>query len=364
MNSSQMLSIIIPAYNAERWIVPCVESALSSYSGKKEVICVDDGSTDSTPDLIEGLAASNPEVRCIHQANQGRCAARNAGIDRAAGAWLTFLDADDRMIKESVDVCIEAMRGDVSLVCSVGIIEDGHETACSHGPRLNYDVNRVELSNEEAIAFLLNPDGNAFTEQMGGQLEAFNSLWCSAVYAKLYSTSYIKDNGIRFIPNLKFGEDLLFVYSYLSGNNKEVVFIPTETYVYNTKNEGTIRGYRRGDADKMINTVSAWYDIFLKSAYKKQIATCCIRNVLFLSVRAAQFCSSRHLNNELSRLISCEKLHEIASSFDNKISFPSSTVEPLWKRAALSLSKGKTNIFMKIIRILGIIQKIKKTLSE
>ena len=364
MNSSQVLSIVIPAYNAERWIVPCVESALGSYSGEKEVICIDDGSTDSTLSLIEGLAASNPEVKCIHQANRGRCVARNAGIENATGDLLTFLDADDRMVPESVDVCVEAMRDDVSLVCSVGIIESGHETTCLYGTKQNHDVTRVKLSGEEAITFLLNPDGGDSTKRMDECKSAFNSLWCSAVYTKIYSTKYIKENQIKFEPWLKFGEDLLFIYNYLSGNNKAVVFIPTETYIYNTRNEGTIRGYRPGDADEMIKTISAWHDIFWSSPYKSQIAACCIRNVLFLSVRAAQFCSSGLLNHELDKLISYEQFYKMASYFDNQINFSSSIIEPLWKGAASSLSKGKTDTFMLYIKILGLIQRIKKSIIK
>lgn len=360
MNSSQVLSIVIPAYNAERWIVPCVESALGSYGGEKEIICVDDGSTDSTLSLIEGLAASYPEVKCIHQANRGRCEARNVGIENATGDWLTFLDADDRMVAESVDVCVEAMRDDVSLVCSIGIMESGHETTCLCSAKPNHDVSGVELTGGEAIKFLLNPDGGDSAKQVDERLGAFNSLWCSAVYTKIYSTKYIKENKIRFIPSIKFGEDLLFIYSYLSGNNKTVVFIPTETYIYNTRNEGTIRGYRIGDADEMIKTISAWHDVFWSSAYKSQIAACCIRNVLFLSVRAAKFCSSRTLNEELDKLISYECFYEMASFFDNQVNFSSSIIEPLWNSAASSLSKRKTDVFMRNIRVIGLIQRMKK----
>lgn len=92
--SQTSVTVVVPVYNGELLIGRCLESVLrQSYSGDIEVIVVDDGSTDRTVEVVEGLKDSRISV--ISQKNQGPAAARNAGIKRANGQYLAFLDADD-----------------------------------------------------------------------------------------------------------------------------------------------------------------------------------------------------------------------------------------------------------------------------
>ncbi|MBQ8047415.1 MAG: glycosyltransferase family 2 protein [Prevotella sp.] len=89
------LSIIIPAYNAEKTLEKCVKSVVATAGQEVEIILVDDGSTDSTPGICDRLANDNSCVSVIHQANKGLSGARNAGLETAKGHYVTFLDADD-----------------------------------------------------------------------------------------------------------------------------------------------------------------------------------------------------------------------------------------------------------------------------
>lgn len=91
------LSIIIPAHNAAAFIGEAVRSALGQTGPPCEVIVVDDGSTDATPEALQ-LFARHPDVTLLRQSNQGSAAARNAGLGRARGAYVGFLDADDRWL--------------------------------------------------------------------------------------------------------------------------------------------------------------------------------------------------------------------------------------------------------------------------
>ena len=89
-------SIIVPVYNAEKYLESCIDSVLSQSSDKTyEVILVDDGSTDHSPELCDRYAKQSSNVRVIHQANQGVSAARNAGIAASRGEYILFLDSDD-----------------------------------------------------------------------------------------------------------------------------------------------------------------------------------------------------------------------------------------------------------------------------
>ena len=90
-----MVSVIIPAYNAEKYLLEAVASVISQSSSDWELILVDDGSTDSTPGLCDSFAASDSRISVIHKPNGGLSDARNHGIEAASGEYLTFLDADD-----------------------------------------------------------------------------------------------------------------------------------------------------------------------------------------------------------------------------------------------------------------------------
>lgn len=90
-----MTSIIIPAYNAEKYLPSAIASVFSQSESDWELILVDDGSTDSTPTICEQAAATDSRIRVIHRSNGGLSAARNTGIQHARGEWIAFLDADD-----------------------------------------------------------------------------------------------------------------------------------------------------------------------------------------------------------------------------------------------------------------------------
>ena len=92
-----MISIVIPIYNGERFLRPCLDSILSQSVRELEVICVNDGSKDGTQSILEEYAAKDPRVVVLQQENQGIAAARNSGMDRATGEYLWFFDGDDVM---------------------------------------------------------------------------------------------------------------------------------------------------------------------------------------------------------------------------------------------------------------------------
>lgn len=89
------VSVIIPVHNTEAYVEECVHSVLTQTDVSIEVICIDDGSTDSSPEVLARIAASDPRVRVLTQQNAGPSVARNVGLDLAAGRYVCFLDSDD-----------------------------------------------------------------------------------------------------------------------------------------------------------------------------------------------------------------------------------------------------------------------------
>lgn len=92
-----LVSVIIPVYQAEKFLTECVESVRKQDYSELEIVLVNDGSTDRSNQMCEELAAADPRIRVIHQNNKGSGAARNAGIKEATGKYLLFLDADDKL---------------------------------------------------------------------------------------------------------------------------------------------------------------------------------------------------------------------------------------------------------------------------
>src|SRR5688572_3055345 len=97
---SQMVSILIPCHNAARWISQAIESALAQSWGWKEVVAVDDGSTDHSLEIIKSFG---DRIRFETGPNRGGNAARNRLLELASGEWLQYLDADDYLLPDKVE---------------------------------------------------------------------------------------------------------------------------------------------------------------------------------------------------------------------------------------------------------------------
>ena len=90
-----MISIVVPIYNAEKYLADCLDSLVAQSDYDIEILCVDDGSTDQTIDILNSYSERYPFLRVVNQHNQGPSAARNRGIDEAKGEWIMFVDSDD-----------------------------------------------------------------------------------------------------------------------------------------------------------------------------------------------------------------------------------------------------------------------------
>ncbi len=123
MSEKPLVSVIVPAYNVERWIERCVESVLAQTLTDLEVIVVDDGSPDNAGALADAIARRDPRVRVIHQKNGGLSAARNVGIESARGSLLYFLDSDDYIDPDCLEVLRGAMVGTGAAMAVGGLVE-------------------------------------------------------------------------------------------------------------------------------------------------------------------------------------------------------------------------------------------------
>lgn len=244
------ISIIIPAYNVAGYIEHCIDSILAQTFEEYEVIVVDDGSTDATPEIIDTYAQKDSRIHVIHKKNEGVSIARNTGIDLAAGEYFLFFDGDDfsenytleelyqTITEKEADTIIYGYHryenGQVKETC-YPIFEQGFYTGDSIVRELlsrfigiSYDRVNGWLHHEEKALYVENP-----------------ALWRTMV-----SASIIKENHLRFHPKLKVGEDTIFISQYLSYAKKCYVLQKCYYYLV-TRESSTIYQYELNPEAKL-----------------------------------------------------------------------------------------------------------------
>ena len=120
-----MVSIIIPVYNAEEYLDRCLGSVLAQDFTSYEVILVDDGSTDSSPLICDRYSATSARFRTLHKPNAGVSSARNAGLDIAEGAYVMFVDSDDALAPGALSSMIKDVSGEDMLLGGYSVYVDG-----------------------------------------------------------------------------------------------------------------------------------------------------------------------------------------------------------------------------------------------
>lgn len=192
-----LVSVIIPAYNAEDYISQCLSSVLSQTLSVIEVIVVDDGSTDRTASIVEELTHRDGRIRLIRQENQCAGVARNKGMEVAEGKYLYFLDADDWIEPDSLEkLCssAESLGSDIVVARSEGFDNQTGETWL-----IDYALNGVPFDTLIRPSFYVD---RLFQRFMG---------W---PWDKLYRAEFIQSSGLLFQP-LRTTNDAYFVFCSL-----------------------------------------------------------------------------------------------------------------------------------------------------
>jgi glycosyltransferase EpsH len=225
------VSIVISIYNGERFLTECLDSVLAQTYRNIEVICVDDGSTDSTPDLLDMYARMDNRIKVITQVNGGIGVARNNGGDSATGDYVYHMDADDFIdvgfIEEGVKSSADA-QADV-VVLGYDIIEHGEYR--EPGWPIDYRFVPHEPYFKPDSTFL-----NYCAISIQG-----------AIWNKLYRTSLIRDRVLRF-PEIYSYEDIVFNTQALALSGAIAIAPGSERYHYRINHGGNISQTKGGIA--------------------------------------------------------------------------------------------------------------------
>lgn len=265
-----MLSVIVPVYNAEDFLTRCLDSLMRQGVKDYEVICVNDGSTDGSLNVLETYVKRHGDiVRIINQTNGGVSKARNAGLDAAHGDVIAFCDADDYLIPDAYRFLLHNFwRDDIDVL----------------------KFNSVTLDNR-MLKVWKEPDGVSGMVSFDGSGHDFYCRFHPCfVWTNLYRKSFLDQNHLRF-GEQGFAEDIAFSLD-LFMLNPHCVAVDANVYRYTISEQQVTRCRSKASMHRMVDDMLMLFQKmcdygktyqYLKSSieeYKEQLMSPCISRIL------------------------------------------------------------------------------------
>lgn len=209
------LSIIVAIYNIENYIEKCLESLINQKLDNIEIICVNDGSTDNSLNIIKEYASKDNRIKIINKTNGGISSARNAGIKIAKGEYIYIIDGDDYIKENTCEKLINILnQGNVDVLVTGYYRKDWNNKIYEVYPKLeNTVIYKDDIKNNFIPSILGVSLENLYKWFKGTSINENNE--SPNVWRFLYSNKIIKENYIKFKEDLSFGEDILFNFEYL-----------------------------------------------------------------------------------------------------------------------------------------------------
>ena len=218
------VSIIVPVYNVAKYLRDCLDSLVNQSLKNIEIICINDGSTDNSLEILEEYAKKDSRIKIVTIKNRGIAIARNYGIEFAKGKYIGFVDSDDYVNEYMFEkLYISCEQNDLDLsMCKISLFDN--QTG-----EVNNDLNYYNL------AVFKNFDKEVFNSD---DTKSFTNDIVVNVYNKLYRKSLLVDNSIYFPAHLIFEDEVFFIKTYL--NAKRISVVNEFLYYYRLNREGSI----------------------------------------------------------------------------------------------------------------------------
>lgn len=265
MTEKPLVSIIVPCYNAEKYIEACLSSVILQDYENWECIVINDGSKDSTLSLLENYQAKNKRFRLFTQENSGLSATRNRGIENAGGDYIFFLDSDDVLSNEALGQFVLALENN-DIITGVTVnskIQDGEILKISH----------LYAPKEGNLSFKNN--------NFDVLIKAMESALTPVAQNRLYRKEFILENNLRFKNGILHEDELWFFETMLLARN--VKFINQETYFYRIDNDDSIT---KNIGDRNLNSYLEILEVIFVKYYitnpDKSIKSIAARYLLYL----------------------------------------------------------------------------------
>ena len=219
MSYPEKISVIIPVYNVENYLPRCLESCISQTLYDVEFICVNDGSTDRSPDILKQYAERDARIKVLTKENGGLSSARNAGLAVARGEWIMFLDSDDFLMPEACErVWVETSEAPTDII--------------AFGAELYPRVPKPDVWYERTLYIGTRRYFGFKPEILFKEAGAKPFVWRQA-----YRREFLDSLGITFDDG--YGEDIIFQFKVFP-HAENVAFISDRLYVYRWYRQGSL----------------------------------------------------------------------------------------------------------------------------
>ena len=224
MTKNPKISVIIPVYNAEKYLQKCINSLLCQTYSNLEIICINDGSTDSSLEILETFAKNDSRIFIKSQENAGASVARNHGMKVATGDYISFVDADDWVYLNLYQSFVDAVQtSDVDIwMFNVGSYVEGVNDVA---PRTFFEAVEWKNHNSDDVIHTFDDCKRPFSRNL-------------AVYNKIYKKSFLDACGLIFPEGLKYEDQFFILKAFL--NAKSIKFTEDVFYRYRNYHETSI----------------------------------------------------------------------------------------------------------------------------
>lgn len=241
------ISIIVPVYNAEKALTRCLDSILHQTYPNFELLLINDGSSDKSGAICNKYAQDNEKIKVFHKRNTGVSASRNLGIQNATGEWLCFIDSDDAIEINYLQVFIDLLSK---------YNADCYITSCKIYSKEMYQTITLK---EQIVA-----KENIYESIIYLRLTTL----LGVPWNKLFKTSIIKENHIYFDEKISSYEDEIFVLQYLT-HSAYICISPQQTYIYYNNNVNSL-SKRYIEINSQFKIADTLYGLGLHFSHKKE----------------------------------------------------------------------------------------------
>jgi len=284
------VSIIVPVYNAEKYIERCIKSVCEQTYDNIELILVEDGSSDSSLMICRKLIQTMPSSKMVvHQNNMGQEATRNDGLKEAIGDWIFFLDADDTIPKYA--------------------IEKMHEYACSNQADIVMGDFQYCRENVEIVTSTLSTGLYKRKEFVNYFLKEISWAMISCIGNKLYKADNLSKKGIMFEAKYKFNEDGAFALKAIAAADT-IYYMKNSVYNYIVQESDSVQSsYRKNMFDSVKNVHALLREVFLNNKCGDEF----FRRLYFQQVTFIYVCLKNEVDYKDKKhfLITCKKIADV-----------------------------------------------------
>ena len=255
MNQRADISVIVPCYNADRYLNVCLESLKAQKTPLIEMILIDDGSTDATGAILDAFAAGEPRARVLHMPNSGVSAARNRALELATGRYIAFVDADDALEENGLMLLFQhAVRTGAQIVSANHTVFDMEKSQ-----RVRVEIEPVVQQPSEIVKEIIHMH------------RIYNNLW-----NKIYASELL--SGLRLDERVRIGEDALLNLQVFQ-RARRVSHLSECTYVYrvhSTSAMARIQGYSQAHQPMLRSMSEILLGEGIKEMYFRDFLQSCV----------------------------------------------------------------------------------------